>query len=192
MRVRDSRRESEEEMMRRKSFPIAVMFVLGIVAGTGYVLASHNWGCYRWPTTSVGYKSAAAQTTVVRNARDYKSAFSGAASTWKSTIMSLTSGSDLKLYYGAYGNNGWLGIAQIWPSGCTITRAESKLNDSYLRDTSRYNQTAVDHVACQEIGHTFGLDHNRGANDTCMNDSILTAGNKINQHDKDQLVAIYN
>ena len=46
-------------------------------------------------------------------------------------------------------------------------------------------------VACQEVGHTFGLDHNHNATDTCMNDWILTAGNQINEHDRYQLSLIY-
>lgn len=177
--------------MRKTWIQAAAMLLAGIGFGASYLAASHDWNCYKWPTTSIKLSSASGQTSVARNARDYKSAYSGASSVWKNTILSLGKGNDVQLYYGAYGFNGWLGLASIRVSGCTITSGESKLNDSYLRDTSRYNQTAVDHVACQEVGHTFGLDHNRGADDTCMNDSILTAGNQINQHDRDQLVAMY-
>jgi hypothetical protein len=44
------------------------------------------------------------------------------------------------------------------------------MNDSYFASGS-YNETARQHVMCQEIGHTFGLDHQdeSGADlNTCM------------------------
>src|SRR6187401_2877596 len=56
-----------------------------------------------------------------------------------------------------YGNNGWLGIAQIWASGNHITQGTTKLNDTYF-STSRYNTTAWRNlVSCQEVGHDVGL-----------------------------------
>src|SRR5262249_8331454 len=104
-----------------------------------------------------------------------------------------------------YGNNGWLGIAQIWVSGSHITQGTVKLNDTYF-NTPDYNTTAWRQlVACQEIGHTFGLDHqdenfsnpNLG---TCMdytNDPDGTIYGQLdnthpNQHDYDELVTIYS
>jgi len=58
-----------------------------------------------------------------------------------------------------YGNNGWLGIAQIWLSGSHITQAVAKLNHTYF-DTVRYNTPHWRSlVMCQEIGHTLGLGH---------------------------------
>jgi hypothetical protein len=58
-----------------------------------------------------------------------------------------------------YGRNGWLGVAQIWISGGHITQGTVKLNDTYF-NTSKYNPPAWRNlVICQEVGHTFGLDH---------------------------------
>ena len=58
-----------------------------------------------------------------------------------------------------YGKNGWLGIAQIWLSGGHISQGTVKLNDTYFK-TAQYNTTAWRNlVSCQEVGHTFGLDH---------------------------------
>lgn len=186
-------------MKLKKLLPIAVMFLLGLSLGIGTILANHPWICtgttaYHWATTTVDYADPVKEKKgkpLGRNAGDYISAFNGAIHVWQTTVMNLIGGTKLRLYYDAYGFNGWLGLATIYPSNCVITRASSKLNDSYLRNTSRYSQTNVDHVACQEVGHTFGLDHNRVDTNTCMNDTILTAGNQINQHDYDQLVAIY-
>jgi hypothetical protein len=105
-----------------------------------------------------------------------------------------------------YGNNGWLGIAQVWLSGGHITQGTVKLNDTYF-NTAKYNQQAWRRlVMCQEIGHTIGLDHvdetfdnvNAG---TCMdytNDPAGTTaklGPKSNEmpdaHDYEQLTNIY-
>jgi len=172
------------------------MFLLGCVVGAGYLFANHPWICsgstaYHWARRTVGFASPAAQSSVSRSASAYTSAFNKVIPTWNATVINLVGGSQLGLFYGAYGANGWLGLATISNiSGCTIGSATSQLNDSYLRSSS-YSQTNIDHVACQEVGHTFGLNHNRSSSTTCMNDSILTAGNQINQHDFDQLASIY-
>ena len=187
-------------MRRTNFFAIVLTFVLGLALGTAYMFANHAWLCtattaYHWASRTVGYATPVQERTsktVRRNRQDYINAFNGSVGVWDSgTVMTLVPGTSLRLYYDAYGRNGWLGLATIYINSCVIGFATSKLNDSYLSDTTRYSQTNVNHVACQEVGHTFGLGHNRTASDTCMNDTILTAGNQINQHDKDQLLLIY-
>ncbi|MDA1127132.1 MAG: hypothetical protein O2913_00315 [Chloroflexi bacterium] len=60
---------------------------------------------------------------------------------------------------GAYGANGWLGLAGISVSGGHITKGYVKLNDTYFDDPT-YNTTEWRNlVMCQEIGHEFGLGH---------------------------------
>jgi hypothetical protein len=96
-----------------------------------------------------------------------------------------------------YGNNGWLGIAQIWATGGHITQGVVKLNDTYYK-TARYNTPAWrELVTCQEVGHTLGLDHQdenfSNANlNTCMDYTNNPESNRHpNSHDYDQLEAIY-
>ncbi len=100
-----------------------------------------------------------------------------------------------------YGNNGWLGVAQIWVNSSShITQGTVKLNDTYF-NTATYNTPGWRHlVMCQEIGHTFGLDHqdeNSGNTNlgTCMdytNNPYGPPSNEHpNQHDYDQLEIIY-
>jgi hypothetical protein len=96
-----------------------------------------------------------------------------------------------------YGNNGWLGIAQIWISGDHITQGVVKMNDTYF-NTSTYNSPAWRQlVVCQEVGHTFGLDHqdenfNNPPLGTCMDYSSDPDPNQHpNQHDYEELETIY-
>ena len=59
----------------------------------------------------------------------------------------------------SYGATGWLGYASVWLSGGHVVQATVKLNDYYF-STAKYNTAAWrSMVACQEIGHTLGLDH---------------------------------
>lgn len=108
-----------------------------------------------------------------------------------------------------YGYNGWLGVAQIWISDGHIVQGITKVNDSYF-DSRTYNKPEWRKlVMCQEIGHDYGLGHTDeifdNPNDgTCMDYTNAPAGGVvngvnygpsneyINQHDKDQLDAIYN
>jgi hypothetical protein len=108
-----------------------------------------------------------------------------------------------------YGYNGWLGIAQIWISGDHITQGVVKLNDTYFK-IAKYDTPAWRNlVVCQEVAHTFGLDHqdetfdnlNRG---TCMDYTDFPEGGvqgefdygpsnqSPNAHDYEELVTIYS
>lgn len=97
-----------------------------------------------------------------------------------------------------YGNNGWLGIAQVWVPGKHITQGAVKLNDTYF-NTPTYNTTAWRNlVSCQEVGHTLGLDHqdenfNNANLGTCMDYTNNPSTNQHpNSHDYNQLVSIYS
>jgi hypothetical protein len=100
-----------------------------------------------------------------------------------------------------YGNNGWLGLAQIWTSGGLIVQGTAKMNDSYF-NTSKYNKPEWKNlVMCQEIGHTFGLAHVNVTYDTpnegtCMDYTNSPSGPPSNQypnqHDYAQLETIYS
>jgi hypothetical protein len=107
----------------------------------------------------------------------------------------------------AYETN-WLGLAQIWVSGNHIVKGTTKVNDTHY-NTAKYNTPAWRHlVMCQEIGHTFGLDHqdetfnntNRGSCMDYTNDpdggpggasSTDRSNEQPNRHDYNQLETIY-
>jgi hypothetical protein len=107
-----------------------------------------------------------------------------------------------------YGNNGWLGLAQIWVSDSHITQGVTKVNDTYF-NTSTYNTPPWRRlVMCQEIAHDFGLAHqdetfNNANLGSCMdytNDPDGGPGGAVendpsnehpNAHDYEQLETIY-
>jgi hypothetical protein len=100
----------------------------------------------------------------------------------------------------SYGDNGWLGIAQIWVSGDHIVKAVAKMNDTY-HETSPYNRDGWrDMVICQEVGHTFGLAHqdesfSNGNLGTCMDYTSNPDGPPANRapdhHDFEVLESLY-
>ena len=83
-----------------------------------------------------------------------------------------------------YGATGWLGYATVWTAGGFIVQATIKLNDYYFAKPAYNNAAWRSMTACQELGHTLGLDHrdtnNGNANlGTCMdytNDPTGTKG----------------
>jgi hypothetical protein len=169
--------------------------------------ASHSWGGYHWARTSNPFtlklgdnvnstwdpilattssdwnKSTVLDTTIVAGSANTKT-------------CRATSGM-VQVCNNTYGNNGWLGIAGISLSGGHISQGYVKLNDSYF-NTPTYNTTAWRNlVSCQEVGHTFGLDHQDEDFDnanlgTCMDYTSDPASNQHpNAHDYDQLQTIY-
>jgi len=196
---------------------IARMFALSIAVLAGCAelddtsstsQESHSWGSYHWARTSNPFTLKLGDN--VTSAWD--SYLNTSITDWsKSTVLDLTKvtgGTTVKrcaattgrveVCNSTYGNKGWLGIASISISGSHITAGTVKLNDTYY-NTATYNTPAWRNlVMCQEIGHTFGLDHQdenfSNANlGTCMDYTNDPSSNQHpNQHDYDQLVSIYS
>lgn len=184
--------------------------VLGAALCVTAVSANHSWGGYHWARTS---------NPVVLQVGDNVSSqwdayLNGAISDWNvSTVVQLRKVAEgtrkncrptagrIEACSAKYGNNGWLGLAQIWVNGLHITQATTKLNDTYF-NTNAYNTPAWRRlVACQEIAHDFGLDHqddtfNNPNLGTCMDYTSDPDGPPSNEHpnghDYDQLEAIYD
>jgi len=199
-------------MRNKSSFRFVVIFVLiAMLAAFPFSAgATHSWGNYHWARTSNPFTVKLGDN--VSSAWD--SYLGTTSSDWsKSTVLNTTivtghvSSKALKrcpatsgmveVCNTKYGNNGWLGVASIWASGDHITQATVKLNDTYF-STSTYNKPAWRNlVMCQEVGHTFGLDHqdenfNNANLGTCMDYTNDPSTNQHpNTHDYDQLETIY-
>ena len=196
--------------MRRKFLAVlatAAASALTLLALPGTAEADHSWGGYHWARTSNPF-TVKLGTNVTSQ---WTSALNVASTDWtQSTVLDApvvagTARGRCKAVSGmvqvcnsTYGNNGWLGIASISITGGThITSGTVKVNDTYF-NTPSYNTPAWRAlVMCQEVGHTFGLDHQdedfANANlGTCMDYTNNPSTNQHpNQHDYDQLVSIY-
>jgi hypothetical protein len=192
--------------------------LLALVAFSPGAKANHSWNGYHWARTANPFTLQLGDNL----STTWHQYLATTSSEWsESTVLHTkivpgqakskncrpTSGR-VEVCNSAYGNNGWLGIAQIWASGKHITQGTTKMNDTYF-NTAKYNTVAWRQmVMCQEVGHTFGLDHQDEVFDnpnlgTCMdytNDPDGGAGGasatdpsnvQPNQHDYDELALIY-
>jgi len=192
-------------MIKKVSLVFLVFLLVSIFIPSAE--ANHSWGSYHFART--------ANPLVLKLGNNLTTAWSGflttASSDWSlstvldtSVVVGQSNPKNCKPTLGRvevcnskYGNNGWLGIAQIWASGSHITQAVTKLNDTYF-NTVKYNTPAwKQFVMCQEVGHVFGLDHQdevfTNANlGTCMDYTNDPSTNQHpNTHDFSQLEAIY-
>jgi hypothetical protein len=191
------------------------VFVMGLLAIGSVVAtqtpaeANHSWGCYHWAGSNPRVLTFGDNVT-----SNWDSYLTTAEQDWEqSTVLSTSvvagqanskncrpGTGKIEVCNSTYGNNGWLGIAQIWVSGCHITKGSSKVNDTYFNQP-QYNTPAWRRlVMCQEIAHDFGLDHqdenfNNANLGTCMDYTSDPDGPPSNEHpnshDYAQLQTIY-
>ena len=193
---------------RRRSF-IGVLCVALLLAGyQSAPLANHAWGSYHWARTANpftlqlgGNLSPAWEPYLNQTSSDWS------LSSVLDTVIAgggtnprrcRPTAGRVEVCNSKYGRNGWLGVAQIWVNGTHITQGIVKVNDTYF-NTATYSDPAWKNlVMCQEVGHTFGLDHqdedfNNPPLGTCMDYSSDPYPNQHpNQHDYDQLEIIYS
>ena len=194
--------------LRRLLLPLAASAALAGMAA-GPAAANHSWGGYHWARTANPFTLKLGDNV----SGQWDSILATTSSDWSASAVLdttvVTGGAGnarrcnattgrVEVCNASYGNNGWLGIASIWASGLHITKGTVKLNDTYF-NTSTYNTTAWRNlVSCQEVGHTFGLDHQDETFDnpnlgTCMDYTNSPGTNQHpNQHDFDQLGIIYS
>jgi hypothetical protein len=191
----------------RTSIAIVAIFAMVAVFESS-PSANHSWNGYHWARTANPFTVPLGDNV----ASNWDGFLDTASSDWsKSTVLNTSviggqakgkncrpSPGGVEVCNGSYGNNGWLGIAQIWVSGKHITQGSVRLNDTYF-DTPKYNTDAWRQlVVCQEVGHTFGLDHQDEDFDnrplgTCMDYSNDPTPNQHpDQHDYDELAIIYS
>lgn len=168
--------------------------------------ASHSWGGYHWARKSNPFTlklgdnlTSSWDPYLATTSSDWtaSSVLDTGVVTGQSNKNCRPTAGRIEVCNGKYGNNGWLGIAQVWASGSHITQGTTKLNDSYFT-TAKYNTPAWKNlVMCQEVGHTFGLGHQdeNFANTplgSCMDYSNDPVPNQHpNAHDYEQLELIY-
>jgi len=192
-----------------KTYAVTIGALVLVCSFAGVAYADHTWGGYHWARTADpltlqlgdGVKSVAWDTALAQASSDWSLSTVldtvVVASAVNPRVCRATNGR-VEVCNSKYGNNGWLGIAQIWVTGGEhITQGVVKLNDTYF-NRSPYNTPAWRNlVMCQEVGHTFGLDHQDEdfANEnlgTCMDyTSDPSTNGHPNTHDYEELEAIY-
>jgi hypothetical protein len=192
----------------RRAILLALGLALALVLPAA-VAASHSWGGYHWARTANPFNVNLGDN--VTSAWD--AYLAGASSDWsQSNVLNTTvvagtvSPRTCKATTGmvqvcnrTYGYNGWLGVAGISITGGThITKAYVKLNDSYFNSPTYNTPAWRAMVTCQEVGHTFGLDHqdenfNNANLNTCMDyTNDPTSNQHPNNHDYQELEIIYS
>ncbi|HXE75040.1 MAG TPA: hypothetical protein VNN18_05300 [Candidatus Xenobia bacterium] len=193
-----------------KPFHRALLLVCLLAALPVVILANHPWNGYHWARTSNPFTIKLGDNV----SSTWDSHLAIASSDWSvSAVLDTTivagntkpkscrpTSGRVEVCNATYGNTGWLGIAQIWVSGKHITQGITKVNDTYFNNppynTSPWRQLVI----CQEIGHTFGLDHqdenfNNPNLGTCMDYTSDPDGPPSNEHpnshDYAQLADIY-
>ena len=202
--------------MSRRHLSIALLVAIAL-AIPSLLLATHSWGGYHWArqTSQFTLKVGDNMTS------DWDPYLQKASSDWNSPqkfgtttplLTAIVAGSSNKhcsmvagttqVCNGRYGNNGWLGLASINITGGThITQGSAKMNDTYFSTATYNNPNEKQHVVCQEVAHTFGLDHQStdgSSQNSCMDyfsNTGANAGSTLsttpNKHDFDELNIIY-
>jgi hypothetical protein len=208
--------------MKRLLIGTAAAAVL-VAMSTSTAFANHSWNGYHWATRGTAFTLTLGNDLTTT---EWRSDLGTVSSKWSASsdpknrsVLSTTiaPGNDIgtqkrcpptsgrvEVCNASYGKRGWLGVATIWvTSAGHIVQGTVKVNDTYLGPTSTYTYNNAQerlHVICQEVGHTFGLDHQdtSGATfGTCMdyyhNTSSTDALSTLpDQGDYDQLACIYN
>lgn len=191
-------------------FRTLFLILFGAFSMTSIAFAAHSWGPYHWARLSNPFTlklgdnvSSTWDVYLAEASTDWS-----VSSVLDTTVVGGQGGKNCQSTTGRvevcsrkYGYNGWLGLAQIWINGGNhITKGLAKMNDTYF-SLATYNTPAWRRlVMCQEIAHTFGLDHqdeifsnpNLG---TCMDYTSDPDGPPSNEHpnahDFEQLELIY-
>ena len=198
---------------------VAAIAAVSLAALSVPASANHSWGGYHWAGN--GSNLAIKVNTAITS--QWTTSVGDSISDWNSSNeLTLTAqtvlasakrcspiAGQILVCNAAYGQRGWLGIASIWLTNGHISQATTKLNDSY-HNYAPYNTPAWRAlVACQEIGHDFGLDHqdetfNNVNLGTCMDYTNAPDGGVVNgfnygpanrhpnAHDYEELNIIYN
>jgi len=201
-----------------KKIVIVTILVLFLGAFVVVAYAENSWSKYHWDISTA--ESIESPLVLGDNLTTpaWDTSLAGTSADWNASVLKngVVAGTNtdcdpvlggVEVCNAEYGNNGWLGIAQIWVyrgrSG-HIAQGLVKVNDTYFNTPQYDTQAWRNLVMCQEVGHTYGLGHQdedfSNANlGTCMdytNDPDGTIFSQLDnqhpdQHDYDVLTEKY-
>jgi hypothetical protein len=204
--------------MKKSIIRVALASVAALAALTP-AIANHIWGGYHWAgngsnvtikvNTAITSQWTGSVGTSISDWDQSNELTLNAAPSSAGTRKCNPIAGQILVCNSTYGNRGWLGIASIWLTSGHISQATTKLNDTYFNQAFYNTPGWRALVACQEIGHDFGLDHqDEGFNNvnlgTCMDYTNAPDGGVVggfnygpanrhpNAHDYQELNIIYN
>lgn len=185
----------------------------GMLISVPSAQADHAWGTYHWERKAALILTVGdCHTPSLQSWSSLLGALSPSSGsvvanwdTFSGQYLAVVGGNcsagQIKSYNANYGDTGWLGVASVGVApnkGGHITSGTSRMNEYYAGYGDFDEPIEWKHVLCQEIGHLFGLDHNRdGAyggtpDETCMNDAHRPLRYPTpNSHDTEQLDLLY-
>ncbi|MCH7663864.1 MAG: hypothetical protein IH859_08365 [Chloroflexi bacterium] len=206
----------KQRKLTRRTIILPVLAALLIaVLAVGIAFADNQWSSYHYErpssaelildigdchTPSVYNNWSAMLTNVIADWNNIP----GAGDNPEIGFNLTACGATINSYNDDYGNTGWLGLASIRVSRgryAHIVSGRSQINEFYIDypDYFGFDQAVEwQQVLCQEIGHDFGLNHNREGSsggtpdDTCMNDDIRPLRfPSPNVHDDEMFTEMY-
>lgn len=198
---------------------LGVLPALALLLVAGVASADHAWSKYHWNLSTEDTIENPLPLGDNLGTAAWRGSLDGASVDWNNSVLknAVAAGTSnancdptlgqVEVCNSAYGDNGWLGIAQIWVyrgKDGHIAQGVVKVNDTYFSAAPYNTSPWRNFVMCQEVGHTFGLGHqdenftnqNLG---TCMdytNDPDGTRFGQLNnehpnQHDYDMMQSTY-
>lgn len=206
--------------MNRKISTLAVIASVAFAAWTAPAQADHSWGSWHWqratnPVKLTVFDSTTDARTLI-GGQNWPVMLSKSAADWTtSTVLDLAvqpqTAADLAVREACPFELGairvcnvvnpdvtWLGLATVLPAdpgsrSGHLLAATAQMNDTWF-STPFYDATNAQHVMCQEVGHTLGLDHqDESGKDlgTCMDYADALDNESPDSHDYQQLQTIY-
>lgn len=165
--------------------------VLALVAGFTVIpfagAEAHPWRCqgstpFHWENpvgVKFELKNVQFSGPAKKAIKDFNNKFGGVAKL-------ASGGNQMTVVDGKEGDTGWAGLAKVKPdANCHLTHADVIYNSFYTSEAS-----FAQGVFCQEIGHSFGLDHSDSGD--CMGLGYFNSGtSNFSGHNATDLKQMY-
>ncbi|MCH7828487.1 hypothetical protein IH982_01295 [Patescibacteria group bacterium] len=204
--------------IKNKKLLVVAGLILSLGVFVAVASANNSWSKYHW---NISTAESIENPLVLGNnltTSAWNTSLAGTSADWNASVLKngVVAGTNtdcnpvlggVEVCNSKYGNNGWLGIAQIWiyrGRAGHIAQGLVKVNDTYFNTPQYDTQAWRNLVMCQEVGHTYGLGHQdedfSNANlGTCMDYTSDPDGTILgqldnqhpNQHDYDVLTKKY-